>query len=53
MVANKTALVAVRLNAAEKERVVKAANARDLRLSEYIRDAIAVALKADRGASLT
>jgi hypothetical protein len=44
MAINKTELVAVRLKPVEKERVVKAAHARDLRLSEYIRGAIAVAL---------
>jgi hypothetical protein len=53
MVANKTALVAVRLKLGEKARIVKAASARDLRLSEYIRMAIAAALKSDRDVSLS
>jgi hypothetical protein len=53
MAVNKTELIAFRLKPAEKARVMQAANARDLRLSEYIRDAVAVALKADRGISLT
>jgi hypothetical protein len=45
---NKTETVAVRLKPAEKVRIMEAANARDLRLSEYIRGPIAVALTADR-----
>jgi hypothetical protein len=55
-VKNRTELLVVRLKPDEKERVVSAADARDLRLSDYIRDAIAAALKSDsgaRGVSLT
>jgi hypothetical protein len=49
---NKTEFIAVRLKPAEKVRVMEAANARDLRLSEYIRGAIAVAI-ATEGARAT
>jgi hypothetical protein len=52
MAVNKTELVAVRLKPAEKERAVKAANARDLKLSEYIRGAIETALATDRNVCL-
>jgi hypothetical protein len=53
MAVNKTELVAVRLKPAEKERAVKAANARDLKLSEYIRSAIETALATDRNVAVS
>jgi hypothetical protein len=52
-VKNRTELLVVRVKLEEKERVVHAADAADLRLSDYIRGAIAVALKSDRGVNLT
>jgi hypothetical protein len=52
-VKNRTELLVVRLKPEEKERVIHAAEDHDLRLSDYIRGAIAAALKADRGISLT
>jgi uncharacterized protein (DUF1778 family) len=50
---NRTELLVVRLKPEEKERVIHAADAHDLRLSDYIRGAIAAALKSDRGVNLT
>jgi hypothetical protein len=50
---NRTELLVVRLKPEEKERVINAADAHDLRLSDYIRGTIASALKSERGASLT
>jgi hypothetical protein len=50
---NRTELLVVRLKPEEKERVILAADAHDLRLSDYIRGAITAALKSEKGASLT
>jgi hypothetical protein len=52
-VTNRTELLVVRLKPEEKERVIHAAEEHDLRLSDYIRGAIAAALKSEKGVSLT
>jgi uncharacterized protein (DUF1778 family) len=53
MAVNKTELVAFRMKAAEKVLIMEAANARDLRLSEYIRGAIETALATDRNVAVS